>query len=50
MRHNYIIIPVIGCITGIASAQKPTNDKPNIIIILAEDMGFSDLGCCKRKY
>ena len=30
---------------SISSAKAKASDKPNIIIIMADDMGFSDIGC-----
>jgi len=38
-----------GC-TGILkpSAGKPTTNKPNIIFIMADDMGYGDLGCYNK--
>lgn len=32
-----------GCANHLA--QRPQNNRPNIVFILADDMGFSDLGC-----
>ena len=40
---NFLLIPVF---TGIAEDKKdlPNKDLPNIILIMVDDMGFSDLG------
>ena len=36
-------IPILLALCRLASAEAP--NKPNIIVILVDDMGFSDVGC-----
>lgn len=37
-------LTVPACLTN-CTADKPKDDRPNIIVILADDLGYSDLGC-----
>ena len=36
-----LVIAILACLPGLAGAQ----DKPNIILIMADDLGWKELGC-----
>ncbi|MBA4062450.1 MAG: arylsulfatase [Isosphaera sp.] len=42
MRH--LIVATVAAAAGSAAAADPPA-KPNVVVVLADDMGFSDLGC-----
>ena len=48
-RLNYTVLPVVLCLIfaitpALAVAQGKTNNRPNIIVILADDLGWYDVG------
>jgi L-rhamnose mutarotase len=40
-----LLILFLGVSAAFAAADAPRAEKPNILLIVADDMGFSDLGC-----
>ena len=44
MQKTFLFV-LVGALIGLLSACTSEPEKPNIIIIMADDMGFSDLGC-----
>ncbi|NOU61296.1 arylsulfatase [Marinifilum caeruleilacunae] len=47
---KYKILIIIGCIlTTFSCTKKEEPTKPNVIFIMADDLGYSDLGCYGQK-
>lgn len=40
-----IVLTLFSCQHKKSSLKKPVSNKPNIVLIMADDMGFSDIGC-----
>ncbi len=44
MKFFFVILALAGCVCGSACSAQAAQ-KPNVIILLADDLGFGDLGC-----
>jgi arylsulfatase A-like enzyme len=40
-----VILFAVSCVNGVTPGSEHAGEKPNIILILVDDMGWSDLGC-----
>ena len=45
MRKTLILCPAVCLIPGLAAAQEAAERLPNVIYIMADDLGIGDLGC-----
>lgn len=45
MNKKILFFGVMASFAEVSVNAEPANDKPNVIFVLADDMGIGDLGC-----
>lgn len=46
---GYAILPILALLLALPAAQPPAARQPNLVVILADDIGHGDLGCFGQK-
>lgn len=50
LKLLFLVLALFLCLPGFASAADNPAARPNIILILTDDMGFGDIGCYGGKF
>jgi len=45
LKHRFLAMIAILALVTTAFAESSAQDRPNVVVILVDDMGFSDIGC-----